>query len=241
MDNKPKNFLFRGKIRELPSLSRALFSFHQNQAILAKRMGSFSQGGRTYTPPSLNQIYAQKEKLSSEIIDQWTLGIEKSTNKSLWGTDFFYTRYRTAIAWEEESRLYKMERDQRDLFGTEWFFQNKINPLFNIKGFLNLTKGRNAKGELEDIPGMARSHLGLTTDFNTQKWFWLTHLKTFLNYKTASKTQNFSLVNTSIGRRVNRKTTLQLKINNLFNEGYFLKEGYQTKGINYFLKASMLF
>ena len=199
------------------------------------------KGSRTYTPPSLNQIYAQKMPLSSEKIDQFTFGIEKNAPNSLYGADLFYTRYRETIGWEEETRLYKMEKDQRDLFGTEWFFQKKINPFLRLKGFLNITRGINSKRETHDIQGISRSHLGITTDLNTQKWFWMNNIKAFGKYKTSTKTQDFSLVDTSIGHRLNQKTTLLLKVNNLFNQSYVLKEGYQTKGRHYFLKASMLF
>ncbi|MDC0254434.1 TonB-dependent receptor [Bacteriovoracales bacterium] len=199
------------------------------------------KGSRTYTPPSLNQIYAQKNPLSSEKIDQFIFGLEKYTPNFLYGAGLFYTRYREAIGWEEKSRLYKMEVDRRDLFGTEWFFQKKVNPFLSLKGFLNITKGINSKGETHDIEGISRSHLGLASDFNTQKWFWMTNMKTFLNYKTATKNQHYSLFDTSVGHKLDQQTTLLLKVQNLFDESYFLKEGYQTKGRHYFLTTSMLF
>ena len=199
------------------------------------------KGSRTYTPPSLNQIYAQKGPLSSEKIDQFTFGLEKQAHHSLYGADLFYTKYRETIGWEEQTRLYKMEKDPRSLFGTEWFFQKKINPFFRLKGFLNITRGINSLGKTHDIQGIARSHLGLTTDFNAQKWFWMTNAKAFRDYKTATKSQNFLLVDTSIGHKINRQTTLLLKVHNLFDEDYFLKEGYQMKDRHYFFKASMLF
>ncbi|MBG09139.1 MAG: hypothetical protein CME68_10300 [Halobacteriovoraceae bacterium] len=230
-----------GRYENSPQFIGHLSPFLKLTYILKEDWSLKLKGSRTYTPPSLNQIYAQKEPLSSEKIDQFTFGLEKYTPSSLYGADLFYTRYRETIGWEDETRLYKMEADQRDLFGTEWFFQKKVNPFLRVKGFLNITRGINAKGETQDIQGISRSHLGLTTDLKTQKWFWVNNIKTFRHYKTATKTQNFSLIDTSLGHKLNERTTLLFKINNLFNEDYTLKEGYQTKGRHYFLKASMLF
>jgi len=196
---------------------------------------------KTYTLPSLDQISSQKETLEAEVIDQYLLGVEKRHKTFSLGSDLFYSQYHNKITCEWSSCLYYMDHNKRKVFGSEFFVSKILTPFFKVRGFYQYTRGLDESGKTVDLNYMARNHFGLTTDITKGPLFWRTSAHFFSHYKTNESLQDYGLVDVSLGYKTTKDISLHLNINNIFNQSYFQKENYFSKGRHFYFKARTFF